>query len=131
MDGKNAVSLFAPEQGHSYSWNVFKKKVIDEKLSCIRHFFKNQARNGVDERGMAFIYKILELLRGCDEQINLARIAYLLTRLEPGSREEEARLRYRDFSRNVMQWCRSEEDRRELITAIYLYVYGERGGENK
>lgn len=131
MDGKNAVSLFAPEQGHSYSWNVFKEKVIGEKLGCIRRFFKNQARNGADERGMAFIYRILELLRSCDEQINLARIAYLLARLEPDGREEEARLRYREFSRNVMQWCRLEEDRRELITAIYLYVYGERGGENK
>ena len=76
---------------------------------------------------MAFLYRILELLRGCDAQINFARIAYLLARLEPSRKETEAQLRYRVFSRSVMQWCRSEEDRRELITAIYLYVYRERG----
>lgn len=127
MEGKNAVSLFAPGQGHSYSWSVFRERVIGEKLSCVRSFFKNQARDGAEERGMAFLYRILELLRRCNEQINLARIAYLLARLEPSRKETEAQLRYRVFSRSVMQWCRSEEDRRELITAIYLYVYRERG----
>lgn len=129
MAGKNAVALFAPGHGHSYSWSVFKERVVGEKLRCVRDFFKNQARTDTDKRGMTFLYRILELLRGCDAQINLARIAYLLARLEPSRKEAEAQRYYRDFSRSVMRWCRSEEDRRELITAIYLHVYRERGGE--
>lgn len=127
MAGKNAVSLFAPGQGHAYPWSVFRKHVIGEKLSCVRSFFRNQSRNDADARGMAFLYRILELLRGCDAQINLARIAYLLARMEPSRKDVEAQRRYCSFSQSVMRWCRSDEDRRELITAIYLYVYGERG----
>ena len=129
MDGKNALSLFAPAQGHNYSWATFSNQVLEEKLSCIRNFFDSQRREDVEARGMAFLYRLLELLRGCDEQINLARIVYLLVRMEPEKRAAAARMQYSRFSKNIMQWCRQQEHRRQLITAIYLYVYEERGGE--
>ena len=129
MDGKNALSLFAPAQGHNYSWATFSNQVLEEKLSCIRNFFDSQRREDVEARGMAFLYRLLELLRGCDEQISLARIVYLLVRMEPEKRAAAARMQYSRFSKNIMQWCRQQEHRRQLITAIYLYVYEERGGE--
>jgi CRISPR-associated protein Csm1 len=127
MEGKNALSLFETEKGHNYSWASFIENVLGEKLLCIQSFFKTQRREEINERGMAFLYHLMELLRGCDEQINLARIAYLLARMEPS--EAGARTQYQHFSRDVMRWCRLEEERRQLITAIYLYVYEERGGD--
>ena len=36
---------------------------------------------------------------------------------------------YRTFSHNVLDWARDPEQRRQLITAIYIYVYQKRGRE--
>lgn len=130
-DGKNAISLFAPAQGHDYSWDDFTMRVLKEKLFCVQSFFQSQRREDMEARGMAFLYRLMELLRNCDEQINLARIAYLLARMEPGARETQAQIQYQRFSQSIMRWCRQEEDRRQLITAIYLYVYEQRGGEEQ
>lgn len=39
---------------------------------------------GIDEtRGMSFLYRMMELVRGHEEKINFARMMYLLSRLEP------------------------------------------------
>lgn len=39
---------------------------------------------GQDERGMAFLYRMTELLRQAEnDKLNLARYAYLLARLQP------------------------------------------------
>ncbi len=77
--GKNAVALFDAEQKHTYPWDVFTCKVVDEKLKALSIFF-----GGQDERGMAFLYQMMQLLRTAQEdKLNLARYAYLLARLQP------------------------------------------------
>lgn len=96
--------------------------MIDQKLQVIRAFFDLE-KDERNDRGMAFLYRIVELLRRSEsEPLNLARLAYVLSRLEPG-KEEKQREAYRNLSRWVYQWALSEEDRRQLITAIYIYVY--------
>ena len=55
----------------------------DDKLEQIRYFFNHQ-----DERGKNFIYKLIELLRNHD-RMNMARLAYYLTRLEELTRETD------------------------------------------
>ena len=76
---------------------------------------------------MAFLYRLLALLRSSGEQINVARFAYLLARMEPSGRQAAARQQYLTFSHNMMTWYRQPEDRGQLITAIYLYIYEKRG----
>ncbi|URW85581.1 hypothetical protein M5E86_18200 [Blautia wexlerae] len=48
---------------------------------------------GIDEtRGMSFLYRMMELVRGHEEKINFARMMYLLSRLEPteeGTKKEK------------------------------------------
>ena len=118
---KNAVTLM----GETYSWNEFTGKVLGEKLKALRKFF-----NTNDERGMAFLYRLLELIRGRDEKINIARFAYILARLEPNdSKKKAVKEAYRDFARQMYLWIQNKEDSRELVTAIYIYVYERRGGE--
>lgn len=115
VDGKNAVTIF--NKNHSYPWEVFQKRVIIEKLNALNAFFEQS-----DDRGMAFLYNLLELLRNHEQKINIARYVYLLSRMEPqedtGKRED-----YRRFSKQMYEWSKSPDNRRELITAIYLYVY--------
>lgn len=120
MDGKNAVSLFTTREAHTYPWDEFINGVIAVKLEQLRAFFDEEEQ----ERGKAFLYRILELLRNSDKKINIARYAYLLARLEP--KQESRKKRYREFSDNMYRWIFSEKDRRELITAIYIYAYLER-----
>ena len=127
MKNKNALALFVPKQGHAYHWADFEARVLGEKYACVKQFFENQLRTDGDERGMAFLYRLLALLRSSGEQINVARFAYLLARMEPGGQQAAARAHYLTFSRNMMAWYRQQADRAQLITAIYLYVYEKRG----
>ena len=127
MEGKNALALFVPHQGHAYRWTDFEARVLGEKYACVKRFFENQFRTDGDERGMAFLYRLLALLRSSGEQINVARFAYLLARMEPSGRQAAARQQYLTFSHNMMTWYRQPEDRGQLITAIYLYIYEKRG----
>ena len=118
LPGKNALALFDPEEEHTYNWTVFRQKVVGEKLKVLQAFFQGENQ----ERGNSFLYQLLEFLRQTKaDRINLARYAYLLARMEP--RERERRDDYRAFSKAMYSWALSAEDRRELITAIYLFVY--------
>ncbi len=116
-DGKNAVTIF--EKKGMYGWDCFIKDVLEEKFRLTDTFF------GVSENhGKAFLYHLLDLLRGSEEKINTARYVYLLSRMEPDAEcKEEQREAYRHFSRKMYEWRMDPEVRRRLITAIYLYVY--------
>ena len=110
----------------TYSWDEFENKVIEEKYKTVSDFFS--ANNSF---GNSFIYHILELIRMQGDKINFARYVYLLSRMEP-EREagKDAIDRYRLFSKRMYEWIQYEEDRRQLKTAITLYVYGNREKED-
>ena len=121
--GKNSLALLEPSGAHTYSWSEFRELVLGQKLRCLQEFFGA----GDQERGNSFLYRLLEFLRQSEQdRINLARYAYLLARMEP--REKSRREQYRKFSQDMYRWGLSAEDRRQLITAIYLMVYMERKG---
>lgn len=114
---KNAITVF--NTGQTFGWTEWKNKVVEEKLGLLQEFLY-----AFQERGNAFLYHLLELIRGMDDRINLARFAYLLTRLEPKDpKDTEMQQQYRSFVNTMYQWVQNEKDRRELIMAIYLYVY--------
>ena len=122
--GKAALALFEAETGHCYGWQELQNKVLGEKLRALENFFNDSA-----ERGSSFLYKLLELLRRSQEPgggINLARYAYLLARLEPKKSAPNWKS-YRDFADKMYGWALAREDKRQLITAIYIYVYLNRG----
>lgn len=120
---KNAISFFDPKEAHTYRWNVFQKKVWEEKVGLLERFFASTT-----ERGNAFLYRLLELLRQSQKEggrINLARYAYQLARLEPKRSSPQWR-GYREFSDGMYRWALDQTEREQLITAIYLYVYENR-----
>ena len=125
VEGKNAVTLF--DETHAYPWNVFIQNVVTEKIGVLKNYFDQN-----DEHGMAFLYHLMELLRESGNNINFARYVYLLSRMEPQEHEnKEKRAAYRSFSRKMYEWSGKEQDRKELITAIYLYVYLNRKREEQ
>lgn len=129
LDGKNSVTLFS-EKNHTYHWDEFIDQVLGEKFQMLYRFFSFSKEES--ERGKAFLYRILALFRESEDKINLARLAYLLARLEPpkkgGDESAEAYRRlYKEFRQKLYQWQRNEKDRKQFITAIYIYAYLTRG----
>ena len=59
----------------TFGWNELVDEVIAEKYNCIREFFDDAG-----ERGINFLYNLLELIRNQDDRINFARIVYILSR---------------------------------------------------
>ena len=120
LPGKNAITLFAPDASLCFGWPVFAEKVWQEKYQLLENFFGSDE----NERGNAFLYQLLEFLRSADDRLNLARCAYLLARLRPDTKAGEAkRSLYDDFSKKFYGWALQPDERRQLIAAIYLYVY--------
>ena len=106
--GKNAVTLF--EENLTFAWDEFINDVLETKLQFLKSFFSH-----FPQKGKAFLYKMLELIR--DD---------MMARLEDEIKPEETakqNVDIRVFSSTIYQWAKSRGDRKALIAAIYLYVY--------
>lgn len=111
----------------TYSWKELEDAVLGEKYQAIYRFFER-----TQERGMHFLYNLLELIRSQGEKINFARYVYLLSRLEPEDRAEpQQREAYREFSGQMYRWVKEPEDCRQMKTAIQLYAYLKREKEER
>lgn len=112
---KDSISIF--DKDYTLKFDQFIDNVYRGKLEHIRYYFNIQ-----DERGKSFVYKLIELLRNYD-RMNIARLAYYLTRLEdqtPKDKKEE----FRTFKDLFFSWYTgSEIERKEAEMALLLYVY--------
>lgn len=125
---KNSITLFSPNGEHTYTWDEFYSGVAGEKLALIQKFFNYDKSQ--QERGNSFLYKLLDFLRNNNnEKINIARYAYLLARLEPSEKSNELYAIYKEFSKKMYEWIKNPKDKKELITAIYIYVYLKRSDD--
>lgn len=126
VEGKNAITFF--DESNAFNWEKFVNNVINQKLRTIQEFIYS-----CSDRGNSFLYHILELIRNSNEKINIARLVYLLSRLEPtklkGEKEEDFDLRfknYKNFSEQIYTWVRDKQnngDKEQFISALLLYVY--------
>ncbi len=127
---KNAISLFGTEYykngivcKHTYSWEVMQKEIVGEKLKLLDELFKERT-----DLGHGFIYKLVDLLREAEEnKLNLARLAYLLARRDDKKVSESAKCMYKQFTQEVYKWALNEGQRKQLLTALLIFVYTSRG----
>jgi len=129
IPGKNAISLFGmdtfirngefkTEALHTYKWDVFIENVIGDKLRLIQKYLNDFE----ESKGITFLYNLADLVKRIDEdRINIARIAYLLGRVAPN--DDKKRESFNDFSNRVYKWIFNPDDRRQLLTAIQIYIY--------
>lgn len=126
LNGKDSVSLFTDE--FTFKWDVFIHEIYEKKYRLISSFFE-----GNEERGTSFLYHLLDLLKAIKESeikdINLARYAFLLARLEPGKNDMQKKKEYQDFASQMYAWTKNKKDVTETIVAIYMYLYSIRKGE--
>lgn len=106
---KNAVTLWTEDC--VYSWDDFTEGVLPLVEEVARMFADC-------EKGKAFLYRLIALLRTYDEVSSIPRLAYLLARSfeDQGTKGEES-------SRKLYEWAGDEEKRKQLITAMELYTY--------
>ncbi len=125
---KNAVTLF--DASGRYGWQSFTQQVLAEKYTAIAGYMAI-----TQNRGKAFLYNILKLLRDDGQRFNRARFVYYLSRMEPDSRDENITKQEKDaysvFSSKMYQWSTDAESRRQVVSAIYLYVYTQREKEGE
>ena len=122
--GKSAITCF---DGNIFKWDVFETKVLQEKYAIISRFFQAS-----EELGKNFLYNILSLIRKQEERINFARFIYLMSRMEPGQEaKQQQKDSYQEFSKAMIQWIQTAEDRKQMETAIIMYVYHIREKEEK
>ena len=112
---KDSISLF--DKSYTFKFDQFIENVYRGKLEQIRYYFNSQ-----DERGKSFVYKLMELLRNYD-RMNIARLAYYLTRLEDHTSKDKKE-EFRTFKDLFFSWYTgSESERKEAELALLLYVY--------
>lgn len=135
LQDKNAVTLLEDGKYHTidsqmvsdgtYKWIEFENEVISEKYAALYKFFSQS-----DERGMNFLYNLLDIIRNRGDKINFARWVYILSRLEPDKdASQEQKENYREFSGKMYEWIKREKDCRQLKTAMTLYAYMKRKKE--
>ena len=123
-EDKNAVTLF--DKSGTYHWNEFVEHVISEKMNALREFIDCH-----DSKGKSMLYNMLELIRQKNDgdRLNIARMAYLLARNRPTYDDDKLK-KHMELEHKLYNWIQNDKDRRELITAIYIYVYVNRGNDN-
>ena len=96
---------------HTYDWDTFENKVLGEKFGAIKGYV---AAGG--NISSSFLYNIIHFARQAEkEKINIARLAYLLARHEPGRREPHAvKSAYSSFQQTLPVGTNLEERRRQL-----------------
>ena len=57
MTGKNAVAVFDPK--YTFHWTEFIETIIEEKFRILKQYLETCEK----ERGKAFLYRILDLIR--------------------------------------------------------------------
>lgn len=114
-NGKNSICLFSED--YVFKYDVFINEIYHSKLKQIRDFFGSQ-----NERGKAFIYKILSLIRERDDKdrISFARLAYYLARLESAAKDQA---QFQDFKMTMKNWFDDDEQIRQVEMALTLYLY--------
>ncbi len=113
---KDAVALWSEEA--TYGWEEFEIEVAQRKDELAELFAGH-------ERGKAFIYKMIELLRNFDDAISVPRLAYLLARSFENDKSDVPA----QASQKIFEWSKDARQRAYMITALEWYVYSirERG----
>ena len=152
LDGKNAVTLF--DDSNRYPWKEFIENVVGEKMQCLHAYMKYMNENSEkgdpslhtkenSEKGNSFLHLMLSLIADMNDgdRLNIARFAYLLGRLRPevkksndtvvNKKNEELKKIYQEFADNLYKWIQNKKDRRQLMTALRLYIYLTRKDEEE
>lgn len=105
---KNALALWSDR--FVFGWQEFMDEVVPGLAKMQEIFDQNQ-------KGKAFIYRLLALLRSTDQAISAPRLAYLLARSFEDSPNGD------EISQELYSWAMDSQRRIYLVAALEWYVY--------
>lgn len=108
---KNAVSLWT--MSSVFGWEEFIGKVVPYE-QWIREVFDQ------NDKGKAFLYRLVHLLRDAEQAISAPRLAYLLARSFEGSPNGTT------VSQRLYDLAMDSNSRKDLVAALEWYVYSTR-----
>jgi CRISPR-associated protein Csm1 len=124
--GKNRIALFDERLGFVFQWHELQNEVIREKLYFLQQHYFNKKDNEDASRGSAEIYRIKSLIEKIEEdKNNLARLAYALARINENLKKSGKENRV--FINRIYEWSKGEKDRKQLLAALTLLLYLNRG----
>ena len=111
---KNAIALWRDE--FVFGWDEF-SEIVEPRVRKLAEIFARC------EKGKAFIYKLVDLLRHFDDVASAPRLAYLLARSFEGASDSN------HLCSTFYGWATDADQRSYLITALEWYIYSirERG----
>ena len=133
---KDSVALFGEideNLSHIYTWDDFINKVLGEKYKFIKSIIILDEEDKLKEPDKIFIgkskwYKIMDLiinrLTKNDNRLDIARFAYILGRIDCTDKNKD---NFNKFRKNLLLWLKNKEDAKQLLTAINILIYQERG----
>lgn len=133
---KNSIALFGEideKLNHIYTWDIFIDKVLGEKYKFIKSIVILDEENKAKEPDKIFIgkskcYKIMDLIVNSltknDNRLDIARFAYILGRVNYTDKNKD---NFTEFKKNLLLWLKDKEDAKQLLTAINILIYQERG----
>jgi len=133
---KNSVALFGEinaELNHIYTWDIFIDKVLEEKYKFIKSvtILREEDKGKYKDRiviGKSKWYKIMDLIVNRlikdNNRLDIARFAYILGRIDFTSKNKD---NFNEFKKNLLLWLKDKEEAKQLLTAINILIYQERG----
>jgi CRISPR-associated protein, csm1 family len=133
---KNSVALFgeiSPELNHIYTWDTFINKVLNEKYKFIKDVTILNEEDKEKYKDRIVItkskwYKLMDLiinrLTKNDNRLDIARFAYILGRI---NFTNDNKNNFNEFKKNLLLWLKDKEEAKQLLTAINILIYQERG----
>ena len=133
---KDSVALFgeiSPELNHIYTWDTFIDKVLNEKYKFIKNVSILNEEDKEKYKDRVVItkskwYKLMDLIVSVltknDNKLDIARFAYILGRINHTTNNKES---YDKFKKNFLLWLKNKEDAKQVLTAINILIYQERG----
>ena len=95
-----------------------------EKLQfLLQHLNIDTIDNNKLKAGKAMLYRLLNLLEEKDDNMNLARFAYTLGRMQPEKASVQLQQCYNEFSQQMYKWFKDADARKQLRTALDLIIY--------
>lgn len=124
MFGIPSAESHASYSTASYTWDTFVNQVCGEKLQFCQQYFGYSGNEASDRlpAGKGVLYRMLELLNESKDNINLARFAYMLGRMEP-RQDSPAYAAYVKVRETLYKWYQDKEAKRQLMTALELIIY--------
>lgn len=109
---KNAIALWTDDA--IFSWDEF--NAVIGRMQDIQKMFAKY------EKGKAFIYRVVDLLRDYDEAISAPRLAYLFARSFEGDTANRGDALGDVYAQKLYAWAIDDQERRTLICALEWYV---------